>query len=120
MLYTALCLQLRRSVPSAEEKIQQLETLEREELVGKWIKAYGAPPFKGARQKTLIRGLAYHLQSRQYGGLPVKTSKRLIRIAKKRYNSRYRHSHFKETQDQAGVAAYQRMERQDLYNSFDR
>ena len=69
-------------MPSAGDKIQQLETLEREELVGKWIKAYGTPPFKGARHKTLIRGLAYHIQSRQYGGLPVKTSKRVIRIAK--------------------------------------
>ena len=69
-------------MPSAEDKIQQLDFLEREELIGKWIKAYGAPPFKGARHKTLIRGLAYHLQSRQYGGLSAKTSKQLIKIAK--------------------------------------
>ena len=65
-----------------QEKVQALETLERPELVAKWIKAYGAPPFKGARHGTLVRGLAYHIQSRRFGGLSAKTSKRLLKIAR--------------------------------------
>ena len=69
-------------MPSIQEKVQALETLERPELVAKWIKAYGAPPFKGARHGTLVRGLAYHIQSRRFGGLSAKTSKRLLKIAK--------------------------------------
>ena len=69
-------------MPSIQENIRKLETLERPELVSKWIKAYGAPPFKGARRGTLIRGLAYHKQSCRFGGLSAKTSKRLLKIAR--------------------------------------
>ena len=69
-------------MPSVQEKVQALETLERPELVAKWVKAYSAPPFKGARQGTLVRGLAYHIQSRRFGGLSAKTSKRLLKIAR--------------------------------------
>ena len=69
-------------MPSVQEQVQTLETLERPELVAKWIKAYGAPPFKGARHGTLVRGLAYHKQSCRFGGLSTKTSKRLLKIAR--------------------------------------
>ena len=69
-------------MPSIQDKIQKLETLERPELVARWIKAYGVPPFIGARHRTLVRGLAYHIQSRRFGGLSAKTSKRLLKIAK--------------------------------------
>ena len=68
-------------MPSVQEQVQTLETLERPELVAKWIKAYGAPPFKGARRGTLVRGLTYHIQSRRFGELSAKTSKRLLKIA---------------------------------------
>ena len=67
---------------SIQEKVQALETLERPELVAKWVKAYGAPPFKGARHGTLVRGLTYHKQSRRFGGLSAKTSKQLLKIAR--------------------------------------
>jgi len=69
-------------VSSVQEKVQALETLERADLVAKWVKAFGAPPFKGARQGTLVRGLAYHIQSHRFGGLSAKTSKRLLKIAR--------------------------------------
>jgi len=69
-------------VSSVQEKVQALETAERADLVPKWVKAYGAPPFKGARHGTLVRGLAYHVQCRRSGGLSAKTSKRLLKIAR--------------------------------------
>ena len=38
-------------------------------------------PFKGARRSTLIRGLAYHLQCKTYGGLKPGVSRELLKIA---------------------------------------
>ena len=69
-------------MPSIQDNIHTLESLERPELVARWVKAYGAPPFKGARRGTLVRGLTYHIQSRRFGGLSAKTSKRLLKIAR--------------------------------------
>lgn len=62
-------------------KLAGLETLNRAELVDRWLEAYGNPPFKGARRSTLIRGLAYHLQCRSYGGLKPGVSRELLKIA---------------------------------------
>ena len=69
-------------MPSIQDNIHTLESLERPELVARWVKAYGASPFKGARHGTLVRGLAYHKQSCRFGGLSTKTSKRLLKIAR--------------------------------------
>ena len=69
-------------MPSIQDNIHTLESLERPELVARWVKAYGTPPFKGARHGTLVRGLAYHKQSCRFGGLSTKTSKRLLKIAR--------------------------------------
>ena len=62
-------------------KLAGLETLNRAELVDRWLEAYGTPPFKGARRSTLIRGLAYHLQCKTYGGLKPSVSRELLKIA---------------------------------------
>ena len=62
-------------------KLAELETLGRPELVNRWIEAYGNRPFKGARRSTLIRGLAYHLQCKASGGLKPSVSRELLRIA---------------------------------------
>ena len=62
-------------------KLAGLETLNRAELVDRWLEAYGNPPFKGARRSTLIRGLAYHLQCKTYGGLKPGVSRELLKIA---------------------------------------
>ena len=62
-------------------KLDGLETLNRAELVDRWLEAYGTPPFKGARRSTLIRGLAYHLQCKTYGGLKPSVSQELLKIA---------------------------------------
>ena len=62
--------------------VAKLKDLSREELVAKWTSAYGAPPFKGARNATLIRGLAYHAQSKRLGGLKPSVGRQLLKIAK--------------------------------------
>jgi len=63
------------------DEIARFETLSRAELVERWVKAYGAPPFKGARNTTLLRGLAYHLQCKAYGGIKPKLSRQLLKLA---------------------------------------
>jgi len=67
---------------SAREEIQRLKTLERSELISAWIRAYGAPPFKGIRQTTLIRGLAYHIQCKRFGNLKPSVNRQLLKIVK--------------------------------------
>ena len=61
--------------------LARLDTLSRAELVDRWVKAYGHPPFKGARRSTLIRGFAYYLQCKEYGGLKPSVSRELLKIA---------------------------------------
>jgi len=63
------------------DEIAKLETLSRAELVDYWVKAYGTPPFKGARHTTLVRGLAYHLQCKAYRGIKSKLSRQLLKLA---------------------------------------
>lgn len=65
-----------------QDDIAKLKSLERTELMQAWVKAYGRPPFKGARKISLVRGLAYHKQCRTYGGLKKTTQKRLLQIAR--------------------------------------
>ena len=62
-------------------KLADLETLSRPELIDWWIEAYGNPPFKGARRSTLIRGLAYHLLCKTFGELKPSVSQELLKIA---------------------------------------
>ena len=64
------------------EHITELEALPREQLLAQWISAYGAPPFKGARNSTLIRGLAYDYQCRKLGGLKLSISRQLLKTTK--------------------------------------
>ena len=63
-------------------KVDYLKSLDRSDLVDMWVKAYGAPPFKGVRNGTLVRGLAYHIQGKQLGGLKPRISRQLHKIAR--------------------------------------
>ena len=65
-----------------QDDIATLKSLKRTELVEAWIKAFGHPPFKGARKACLVRGLAYDIQCKQLGGLKKITQKKLLQIAK--------------------------------------
>ena len=65
-----------------EWEVAALGDLPREQLVGRWIKAYGCPPPKGVKQALLARAAAWHLQARHLGGLSP-TARRAIREAVK-------------------------------------
>lgn len=72
-------------MPSLDQEIREniahLHSFERHDLVEAWTKAYGAPPFKGARRSTLTRGLAYGIQCKSLGSLKPRLSKRLLKLA---------------------------------------
>jgi len=70
------------STAKLELQIEMLEALPREELVEKWVKLYGNLPFKGVRDVTLIRGIAYKLQERRTGRMSKATGSTLLNIAK--------------------------------------
>jgi hypothetical protein len=63
------------------EHLNQIQSLEREDLISLWHKAYDSPPFKGARRGTLLRGIAYVEQAKAQGDLKAKAKRKLIKIA---------------------------------------
>lgn len=64
------------------DRLDQLLTLDRGDLLALWHKAYDAPPFKGARRGTLLRGISYADQAKLQGGLKARTKRKLLKIAK--------------------------------------
>lgn len=71
------------SAATVEEQIALLPALPRNELVECWIDLFGAPPFKGMRHRTLVRGIACKLQERAFGSIKLATSRQLIKIARR-------------------------------------
>ncbi|MGJ8564170.1 MAG: DUF2924 domain-containing protein [Alphaproteobacteria bacterium] len=65
--------------PRIYSEIEDLEKLGRSELVTRWIGLYGSPPFKVARQVSLIRGIAYKLQCKHSGELDRALELRLLK-----------------------------------------
>lgn len=63
------------------ERLNQIRSLEREDLLSLWHKVYDSPPFKGARRGTLLRGVGYAEQAKAQGDLKAKTKRKLIKIA---------------------------------------
>lgn len=61
--------------------LADLKDLERGDLLTLWAKAYGSPPFKGARRGTLLRGVSYAEQAKREGGLAKRTKHKLIKLA---------------------------------------
>ena len=72
-------------MPGSDERIRaritRLKGMDRDALCKEWMKVLKHPPFKGARNITLIRGLSYHAQEKVYGRLKPSTLKRLQKIA---------------------------------------
>lgn len=58
-----------------------LKDLSRPELLTLWHRDYHSPPFKGARNTTLIRGISYSEQAKSHGGLKASTKRKLFKIA---------------------------------------
>jgi hypothetical protein len=70
-----------RQAAQLTERLDPLDALERRDLLTLWQKAYDAPPFKGARRGTLLRGISYANQAKVHGGLKAKTKRKLLKIA---------------------------------------
>ena len=65
-----------------DNEVAALGDLSRDELVARWVKAYGCPPPKGVKRGLLERAAAWHLQARRLGGLSP-GARRAIRDAVK-------------------------------------
>jgi hypothetical protein len=65
------------ALPAELARIQALSTAE---LKAEWLRLHGFT-LKGARRDFLIRGIAYRLQEKIYGGLPTEVRRRLKRLA---------------------------------------
>ncbi len=64
-----------------ESEIAALGKLSRPALVARWKKLCRADPPKGLSQRLLVRGIAYEMQAKRYGGLKAATARRLRMIA---------------------------------------
>ena len=64
-----------------ESEIAALGELSRPALVARWQKLCRADPPKGISQRLLIRGIAYEMQAKRYGGLKPATARRLRMIS---------------------------------------
>ena len=62
-------------------QLDGLEGLPRDELIELWRQLMRAMPFKGARQVTLVRGIAYKLQERRTVKLKTASRRQLLKVA---------------------------------------
>lgn len=67
---------------STQQQTEALRELSRDELLEQWVKLFDCPPYKGARNITLIRGIAFKIQEKHQGGLRPLTRKQLLKIAR--------------------------------------
>lgn len=67
---------------SIQQEIEALRSMSRDELLERWGKLNGCPPYKGARDVTLIRGITFKIQEKRQGGLRPSTGRQLLKIAK--------------------------------------
>jgi len=63
------------------EKIAQLPTLNKAQLLPIWAENFKAPPPPKLRKELMVPILAYRMQEREYGGLSLATRRRLKEIA---------------------------------------
>ena len=65
-----------------EMEIASLGGLLRSELAERWEAIYSVPPPKGARRVLLERAIAWHIQTKTFGGLKKETLRALpMRVA---------------------------------------
>lgn len=65
-----------------QQQTEALRELSRDELLEQWVKLFDCPPYKGARDITLIRGIAFKIQEKHQGGLKSSTRRQLLKIAR--------------------------------------
>ncbi len=69
------------TIARLEREIDALADLTRIELVERWRAHYRSVSPKGISRCLLIRGIAYEMQAKRYGGLKPATDRRLQMIA---------------------------------------
>ena len=65
-----------------DKRIEHLVSSDRNELIECWETSFGRLPYKGIRNPTIVRALAYQEQVKLMGGLKPTTSNKLIKLAK--------------------------------------
>jgi hypothetical protein len=63
-----------------EKDLATLADLSREELVKRWVKAFGTPPPKGVKRALIERAFAWQIQAKRFGGLSAEAKKTLKRF----------------------------------------
>jgi Protein of unknown function (DUF2924) len=66
---------------SLKERLAELATLGAPQLRAEWASLFGNPAPRRVSRDILLRGIAYRLQEKVYGGLKPATIKRLKRLA---------------------------------------
>ncbi|WP_439604626.1 DUF2924 domain-containing protein [Shinella sp.] len=66
---------------SLAEELALIETLARDDLSARWVKAFGTVAPAGVRLDLLIRGITWDVQTRRLGGLST-VARRLLKAAK--------------------------------------
>jgi hypothetical protein len=62
-------------------QIEELQTLEKPQLVALWTENFGKPPSPNLRKGLMRQTLAYRIQEREFGGLSHSARRRLGEIA---------------------------------------
>ena len=70
-----------KTLPQLQERLEQLAKLGAPELRAEWTSVFGRPAPRRVSRDILLRGIAYRLQEKMYGGLKPATVKRLKRLA---------------------------------------
>jgi hypothetical protein len=55
--------------------------MSRQALVDAWVEVLGRPPIRGSSRELLIAMVAWHLQAKHQGGLPLAVQRKLDRLA---------------------------------------
>ncbi len=70
-----------------EDELAQLRSLSRDDLAQRWKTAFGSAAPSGVRRELLLRGVAWDLQAKRFGGLsPI--ARRLLKSAKVEHSRR--------------------------------
>lgn len=70
-----------RTSNQLKERLGELAKLGAPELRAEWTSVFGSPAPRRVSRDILLRGIAYRLQEKMYGGLKPATLKRLKRLA---------------------------------------
>jgi hypothetical protein len=79
-----------RTDAKLEREVAGIGDLSREELVARWVAAYGCPPPKGVKRGLLERSAAWHLQAKRLGGLSAHARRAIRQYVKQKEAERRR------------------------------